>query len=98
MPANHIEGSIGHAAMVGDEAPAVGGPNDLDDLLYPPPARPYRQGRVSEYQLTATDVAKPRTHIVCRRCARWTSAASPVSIRGPHPLRNAQCMCCVKLR
>ena len=56
MPANHIEGSMGHAAMVGDEAPAVGGPNDLDGLLYPPPARPYRPGRVSEYQLTATDV------------------------------------------
>ena len=56
MPANHIEGSMGHAAMVGDEAPAVGGPNDLDELLYPPPARPYRPGRVSEYQLTATDV------------------------------------------
>ena len=51
MPANHLEGSMGHAAMVGDEAPAVGGPNDLDDRLYPPPARPYRQGRVSEYQL-----------------------------------------------
>jgi FtsP/CotA-like multicopper oxidase with cupredoxin domain len=56
MPANHLEGSMGHAAMVGDEAPAVGGPNDLDELLYPPPARPYRPGHVSEYQLTATDV------------------------------------------
>ena len=56
VPANHVHGSIGHAAMVGDEAPAVGGPNDLDELLYPPPATPYRPGRVAEYTLTATDV------------------------------------------
>src|SRR6188472_1793086 len=35
MPANHIDGSMGHAAMVGDDAPAVGGPTDLDALLYP---------------------------------------------------------------
>ena len=56
VPANHVHGSIGHAAMVGDEAPAVGGPNDLDELLYPPSATPYRPGRVAEYTLTATDV------------------------------------------
>ena len=56
VPANHVHGSIGHAAMVGDEAPAVGGPNDLDHLLYAPPAAPYRPGRVSEHSLTATDV------------------------------------------
>ena len=55
-PENHIEGSIGHAAMVGPEAPAVGGPTDLDMLLYPPPALPYSPGRVREYNLTATDV------------------------------------------
>ena len=46
---------MGHAAMIGDEAPAVGGPNDLDALLYPPPALPYEPGRVREYTLTATD-------------------------------------------
>ena len=46
---------MGHAAMVGDEAPAVGGPTDLDALLYPPPALPYEPGRVREYTLTATD-------------------------------------------
>ena len=55
MPANHLDGSMGHAAMVGDEAPAVGGPTDLDALLYPPPALPYEPGRVREYTLTATD-------------------------------------------
>ena len=47
---------MGHAAMIGDEVPAVGGPNDLDALLYPPPALPYEPGRVREYTLTATDV------------------------------------------
>ena len=55
MPANHLEGSMGHAAMVGDQAPAVGGPTDLDALLYPPPALPYEPGRVRDYILTATD-------------------------------------------
>jgi Multicopper oxidase len=55
MPASHLPGTMGHAAMVGDEAPAVGGPNDLDALLYPPPALPYQPGRVREYTLTATD-------------------------------------------
>jgi FtsP/CotA-like multicopper oxidase with cupredoxin domain len=54
-PANHLGGALGHAAMVGDEAPAVGGPNDLDALLYPPSALPYAPGRVREYALTATD-------------------------------------------
>ena len=44
------------AAMVGDEAPAPGGPNDLDDLLYPPKAQPHRPGRVRSYQLVAHDV------------------------------------------
>ena len=56
MPASHAEGMMGHAAMIGEEVPAVGGPNDLDALLYPPPALPYEAGRVREYVLTATDV------------------------------------------
>jgi len=55
MPASHLEGAMGHAAMVGDEAPAVGGPNDLDALLYPPPALPFERGRVRGYTLTALD-------------------------------------------
>jgi FtsP/CotA-like multicopper oxidase with cupredoxin domain len=54
--ATHERGAMGHAAMFGAEVPAVGGPNDLDALLYPPPALPYKPGRVREYRLTATDV------------------------------------------
>src|SRR3954447_14723263 len=46
---------MGHAAMVGEEAPAVGGPHDLDALLYPPPALPHSPGRVREYTLGAVD-------------------------------------------
>ena len=53
--ASHGQGAQGHAAMIGDEVPAVGGPNDLDRLLYPPEARPYRPGRVREYDLRAVD-------------------------------------------
>ena len=41
--------------MIGDGAPAVGGPNDLDALLHPPPALPHRPGRVREYTLVARD-------------------------------------------
>ena len=46
---------IGHAAMIGESVPAVGGPNDLDALLYPPPALPHQPGRVRRYTLIATD-------------------------------------------
>ena len=45
----------GHAAMIGEGAPAVGGPSDLDSLLYPPTALPYKPGRVREYTLRAVD-------------------------------------------
>ncbi len=53
----HVRGhtASGHAAMIGEAAPAVGGPNDLDALLYPPPALPYEPGRVREYTLRAVD-------------------------------------------
>jgi len=44
-----------HAAMIGEEAPAVGGPNDLDALLYPPKALPHQPGRVRQYTLVASD-------------------------------------------
>jgi FtsP/CotA-like multicopper oxidase with cupredoxin domain len=44
-----------HAAMIGDGAPAPGGPNDLDALLYPPRPLPHRPGRVREYSLVAHD-------------------------------------------
>ena len=47
--------AMGHAAMIGAGAPAVGGPHDLDALLHPPAALPYSPGRVREYTLTATD-------------------------------------------
>src|SRR5262249_53021917 len=46
----------GHAAMYGEAASAVGGPNALDKLLYPPPPRPHRPGRVVEYELVAHDL------------------------------------------
>jgi FtsP/CotA-like multicopper oxidase with cupredoxin domain len=47
--------AMGHAAMIGETVPAVGGPRDLDSLLYPPPAQPYEPGRVREYTLRAID-------------------------------------------
>jgi FtsP/CotA-like multicopper oxidase with cupredoxin domain len=57
MSMSHMHRSLamGHAAMRGPHAPAVGGPHDLDELLYPPPARPHAPGRVREYTLTAVD-------------------------------------------
>src|SRR6187399_92544 len=47
--------AMGHAAMIGEGAPAVGGPQDLDRLLYPPPPLPAKPGRVRDYTLTAVD-------------------------------------------
>jgi manganese oxidase len=57
LPTGHVHGhaATGHAAMVGQQAPAVGGPTDLDALLYPPPALPHQPGRVREYELRAID-------------------------------------------
>jgi FtsP/CotA-like multicopper oxidase with cupredoxin domain len=53
---DHVAHSaMGHAAMIREGAPAVGGPNDLDALLYPPTALPYEKGRVREYTITAID-------------------------------------------
>jgi manganese oxidase len=46
---------VGHAAMIGAEVPAPGGPHDLDELLLPPPALPHQPGRVREYTLAAYD-------------------------------------------
>jgi FtsP/CotA-like multicopper oxidase with cupredoxin domain len=51
----HEGHGFSHAAMIGDAAPAVGGPNDLDALLYPPPAEPRLAGRVRTYVLVAHD-------------------------------------------
>jgi FtsP/CotA-like multicopper oxidase with cupredoxin domain len=47
---------LGHAAMIGPDVPAPGGPADLDALLHPPAALPHEPGRVREYELIATDV------------------------------------------
>ncbi len=46
---------MGHAAMIGPEVPAPGGPSALDGALYPPPPLPHEPGRVREYRLTAVD-------------------------------------------
>jgi manganese oxidase len=51
----HQAHAASHAAMFGEGAPAVGGPRDLDALLYPPPRLARRPGRVREYQLVAAD-------------------------------------------
>ena len=51
----HEHAATGHAAMIGAEAPAPGGPRDLDALTYPPAALPHQPGRVREYALTAVD-------------------------------------------
>jgi FtsP/CotA-like multicopper oxidase with cupredoxin domain len=53
--AAHRHALAGHAAMIGEEAPAPGGPHDLDDLLIPPRALGDDPGRVREYTLTAFD-------------------------------------------
>ncbi len=53
--APHDHAALGHAAMIGADVPAPGGPNATEALLYPPPALAHRPGRVREYELTATD-------------------------------------------
>jgi FtsP/CotA-like multicopper oxidase with cupredoxin domain len=47
--------AMGHAAMIGGDVPAPGGPNALDSLLNPPPALAHEPGRVRAYTLTASD-------------------------------------------
>jgi FtsP/CotA-like multicopper oxidase with cupredoxin domain len=47
----HEHAHLGHAAMIGDAAPAAGGPHDLDALLYPPPPL----AGTAEYELVAHD-------------------------------------------
>ena len=58
MPASHMgddHASMGHAAMIGREVPAPGGPRALDSLLAPPPALRHEPGRVRSYTLVAHD-------------------------------------------
>ncbi len=45
----------GHAAMIGAEVPAPGGPHAQDAVLYPPKRLPHKPGRVREYNLSAFD-------------------------------------------
>ena len=52
---DHSEHDHIHAAHIGSEVPAPGGPNDLDDLLNPPQALPHEPGRLREYDLVAVD-------------------------------------------
>jgi manganese oxidase len=52
---DHAHATLGHAAMIGENVPAPGGPNDLDALLVPPPALPHSPGRVREYEIRAVD-------------------------------------------
>jgi FtsP/CotA-like multicopper oxidase with cupredoxin domain len=52
----HEHPTLGHAAMIGEQVPAPGGPRDLDALTYPPPPLPHEPGRVREYHLLAQDV------------------------------------------
>src|SRR5919197_3756595 len=49
------EHRVGHAAMIGERAPAPGRPGALDALLVPPAPLPYKRGRAREYTLTAVD-------------------------------------------
>jgi len=51
----HSEADLGHAAMIGPDVPAPGGPHELDDLLLPTKALPYKPGRVRDYHLVAHD-------------------------------------------
>ncbi|MEX2210152.1 MAG: multicopper oxidase domain-containing protein [Gaiellaceae bacterium] len=51
----HDHAPVGHAAMIGQEVPAVGELHDLDALTYPPLALPHEPGRVREYDLRAID-------------------------------------------
>jgi FtsP/CotA-like multicopper oxidase with cupredoxin domain len=51
----HNHPRLGHAAMIGADVPAPGGPRDTNLLLYPPAALPHEPGRLREYTLTAID-------------------------------------------
>ncbi|MEK6275056.1 MAG: multicopper oxidase domain-containing protein [Actinomycetota bacterium] len=46
---------VGHAAMIGEEVPAPGGPHAQDKALFPPAPLPHKPGRIREYNLFALD-------------------------------------------
>ena len=52
---DHVHATMGHAAMIGHHVPAPGAPDELNALLFPPTALPYKPGRVREYDLIAYD-------------------------------------------
>jgi manganese oxidase len=51
----HVHARLGHAAMIGAQVPAPGGPHDLDGLLRPPAPLPHSPGRVRTYEVVAVD-------------------------------------------
>jgi FtsP/CotA-like multicopper oxidase with cupredoxin domain len=51
----HDHPMLGHAAMIGGDVPAPGGPHDQDYALIPPPGLPHQPGRLREYELIASD-------------------------------------------
>jgi FtsP/CotA-like multicopper oxidase with cupredoxin domain len=58
LEATHLgsgHAALGHAAMIGEGVPAPGGPNDLDELTYPPAALPHQPGRIRQYSILAQD-------------------------------------------
>ena len=87
---DHAHAASGHAAMIGEGVPAVGGPRDLDRLLYPPPPQPYRPGRVREYTLTAVDrelEIAPGVFFPAWTYNGTDSRADPPGDRGRHAAR-----------
>jgi FtsP/CotA-like multicopper oxidase with cupredoxin domain len=52
---DHARAVMGHAAMIGAEAPSIDRDPAIDALLTPPPALPHQPGRVREYELVARD-------------------------------------------
>jgi FtsP/CotA-like multicopper oxidase with cupredoxin domain len=73
----------GHAAMIGAEAPAPGGPHDLDHLLLPPPALPYEPGRVREYDVVAVDKDIEVAQGVTFPAWAYGSSATLATVPGP---------------
>ena len=55
MHMGHEHPELGHAAMIGAEVPAPGGPHAQDAALFPPKPLPHQPGRIREYDLTALD-------------------------------------------
>ena len=53
---DHAREIVGHAAMIGSEAPSIDRNPAVDALLIPPAPLPHRPGRPREYELVATDV------------------------------------------